>query len=111
MESAIGNARGLVRTEASHKRVRVFFGGELIVDTDDALYVWESPYYPQYYVPLADSNTYSEPVDDNNANTPPSARCVADAATTIPKAFGVSLFTDKKTAEAVRAPQAALTPS
>jgi uncharacterized protein (DUF427 family) len=28
-------------------------GGELVVDTDDALYVWEGPSYPQYYVPLS----------------------------------------------------------
>lgn len=34
--------------------MRVFFGGVEIVDTDDALYVWEGPNYPQYYVPLAD---------------------------------------------------------
>jgi uncharacterized protein (DUF427 family) len=27
-------------------------GGELVVDTDDALYVWEGPSYPQYYLPL-----------------------------------------------------------
>lgn len=29
-------------------------GGEVIADTTDALYVWENPSYPQYYVPLAD---------------------------------------------------------
>ena len=46
--------RGRVRTEASNKRVRVFVGGECIVDSDDALYVWEGPFYPQYYLPLAD---------------------------------------------------------
>lgn len=46
--------RGRVRTEASHKRVRAFVGGECVVDTDDALYVWEGPSYPQYYLPLAD---------------------------------------------------------
>ena len=46
--------RGLVRTEPSHKRVRIAFGGDVIVDTDDALYVWEIPYYPQYYIPLGD---------------------------------------------------------
>jgi uncharacterized protein (DUF427 family) len=50
----MSSARGSVRTEPSHKRVRIFFGGELIVDTDDALYVWEGPHYPQYYVPLSD---------------------------------------------------------
>src|SRR5690349_16768865 len=46
--------RGTVHTAPSRKRVRIFFGGELIVDTDDALYVWEAPYYPQYYLPVAD---------------------------------------------------------
>jgi uncharacterized protein (DUF427 family) len=34
--------------------VRILFGGELIVDTDDALYVWEGPNYPQYYLPIGD---------------------------------------------------------
>ena len=43
-----------VRFEPSHKRVRVVFGGEVIVDTDDALYVWEIPFFPQYYLPLGD---------------------------------------------------------
>jgi uncharacterized protein (DUF427 family) len=46
--------RGRVRTSPSDKRVRVWFGGMPIVDTTDAVYVWENPYYPQYYVPLAD---------------------------------------------------------
>jgi uncharacterized protein (DUF427 family) len=45
--------RGAVRTEPSHKRVRVVLGGRTIVDTDDALYVWEHPHYPQYYLPRA----------------------------------------------------------
>jgi uncharacterized protein (DUF427 family) len=43
-----------VRTEASGKRVRIVFAGTVIVDTDDALYVWEWPGYPQYYVPVGD---------------------------------------------------------
>jgi uncharacterized protein (DUF427 family) len=46
--------RGLVRTEPSHKRLRILLGGQVVVDTDDALYVWESPHYPQYYVPMKD---------------------------------------------------------
>ena len=46
--------RGAVRTAPSRKRVRILFGGEVIVDTDDALYVWEAPYYPQYYLPIGD---------------------------------------------------------
>jgi uncharacterized protein (DUF427 family) len=46
--------RGRVRIEAAAKRVRVVLGGAVIADTTDALYVWESPWYPQYYIPLAD---------------------------------------------------------
>jgi uncharacterized protein (DUF427 family) len=46
--------RGRVRTEPSNKRVRAFVGGVCIVDSDDALYVWEGPFYPQYYLPIDD---------------------------------------------------------
>lgn len=46
--------RGRVRLEASAKRVRVFVGGELVADTTAPLLVWEIPYYPTYYLPLAD---------------------------------------------------------
>jgi len=45
--------RGPVRAEPSGKRVRVFLGGRLLVDSDDASYVWDIPHYPQYYLPLA----------------------------------------------------------
>ena len=36
------------------RRVRAVLGGETVLDTTRALYVWEWPSYPQYYVPLAD---------------------------------------------------------
>ena len=42
------------RVEPAPRRVRAFLGGALVFDTTRALYVWESPSYPQYYVPLAD---------------------------------------------------------
>jgi uncharacterized protein (DUF427 family) len=42
------------RVEPSPRRVRGFLGAELVFDTTAARYVWEVPYYPQYYVPLAD---------------------------------------------------------
>jgi uncharacterized protein (DUF427 family) len=51
---AMSEHRDRVRTEPSGKRVRVVFGSVVIVDSDDALYVWESPWYPQYYVPTTD---------------------------------------------------------
>ena len=47
-------ARGRVRVEPGHKRVRIYLGGELVADTRRPLYVWELPYYPAYYVPAED---------------------------------------------------------
>lgn len=36
------------------RRVRAYLGAEKVLDTNRALYVWEWPHYPQYYIPLAD---------------------------------------------------------
>ena len=36
------------------RRIRAFLAGEKVLDTTQALYVWESPTYPQYYIPLSD---------------------------------------------------------
>ncbi len=36
------------------RRVRAFLADETVFDTTRALYVWEWPNYPQYYIPLAD---------------------------------------------------------
>jgi uncharacterized protein (DUF427 family) len=47
--------RGRVRVEPGLKRVRAYLGGELVVDTSKPLLVWESPYYPSYYLPLEDT--------------------------------------------------------
>jgi len=48
-------ARG--RVERAPRRVRGFLGHELVFDTTSASYAWEVPYYPQYYIPLADVRT------------------------------------------------------
>jgi uncharacterized protein (DUF427 family) len=40
--------------EPAPRRVRATLGNEKIFDTTRARYVWEVPYYPQYYVPLED---------------------------------------------------------
>jgi uncharacterized protein (DUF427 family) len=40
--------------QPSPRRVRAYVGSTPIVDTTRALYVWEHPPYPQYYLPLAD---------------------------------------------------------
>jgi len=47
-------ARGSVRIEPGHKRVRAYLGGELVADTRRPFFVWEWPYYPTYYFPAAD---------------------------------------------------------
>ncbi|HEY3869763.1 MAG TPA: DUF427 domain-containing protein [Actinocrinis sp.] len=36
------------------RRIRAVLHGETVVDTTRALYVWEAPYYPQFYIPRAD---------------------------------------------------------
>ena len=43
------------------RRIRAFLGGEKVLDTTRALYVWEWPYYPQYYIPLSDCLLYTSP--------------------------------------------------
>src|SRR5690348_1971879 len=42
------------RVEPAPRRVRATLAGEQIFDTTRARYVWEVPYYPQYYIPLDD---------------------------------------------------------
>jgi uncharacterized protein (DUF427 family) len=46
--------RGRVRVERAQKRIRIYLHGELIADTFGPLLVWEGPYYPTYYIPIAD---------------------------------------------------------
>jgi uncharacterized protein (DUF427 family) len=36
------------------RRIRAVLAGEVMLDTTKALYVWEWPTYPQYYIPIAD---------------------------------------------------------
>jgi uncharacterized protein (DUF427 family) len=45
-------ARG--RVEPAPRRVRGYLGTEVVFDTTAARYVWETPSYPQYYIPRSD---------------------------------------------------------
>jgi uncharacterized protein (DUF427 family) len=45
---------GIDHVEPVPRRVRGVLGGQVVLDTTRALYVWEAPYYPQFYIPLAD---------------------------------------------------------
>lgn len=42
------------RVEPVPRRIRAYADGVLVLDTVAARYVWEAPYYPQFYVPVAD---------------------------------------------------------
>ncbi|KAK5090643.1 hypothetical protein LTR05_000818 [Lithohypha guttulata] len=43
---------GPVKYERTSKRIRLLFNGAFVADTNDAQYVWEHDYYPQYYLPM-----------------------------------------------------------
>ncbi|HVB94387.1 MAG TPA: DUF427 domain-containing protein [Acidimicrobiales bacterium] len=36
------------------RRIRAVLGDRFVLDTTGALYVWEWPHYPQYYIPMTD---------------------------------------------------------
>jgi uncharacterized protein (DUF427 family) len=40
--------------ESVPRRIRAFLGGEVVLDTTRARYVWESVHYPAFYIPLED---------------------------------------------------------
>jgi uncharacterized protein (DUF427 family) len=62
--------RGRVHAEPGQKRVRAYVGGHLVADTTKPLLVWESPYYPAYYVPTEDVR--AELVPTGNVQRSPS---------------------------------------
>ena len=57
MTSAQTVNRGRIRLAPSPKRVRVQLGGVTVADSSRAVLVWEKPYYPTYYFPIADVRT------------------------------------------------------
>ena len=54
-------SRGSVRVEQGAKRVRTYLAGHLVADTRRPFLVWEIPYYPSYYLPLADVTAELKP--------------------------------------------------
>ncbi len=48
------DAGTLVKIEPCAKRVRVYLGGKIVVDSIRSKLVWEVPHYPAYYFPMAD---------------------------------------------------------
>lgn len=56
---------GVDHIEPVPRRVRAMLAGEVILDTTRALYVWEWPNYPQFYIPIDDVNM-SHLVDEHH---------------------------------------------
>ena len=59
-----------LRVEPTAKRIRTYVGGQLLADTAAALLVWESPHYPQYYVPRSDVRTELLVPSESTAHSP-----------------------------------------
>jgi uncharacterized protein (DUF427 family) len=70
IETETGKARGRVRVETGGKRVRAFLGGEIVADTTRPMLVWEKPYYPAYYFPVADVRAELLEADGGVARSP-----------------------------------------
>ena len=47
-------ADGPVKTLSTPRYVKAILGGIYVIKTTNAAYVWEHPYYPQFYVPRSD---------------------------------------------------------
>jgi uncharacterized protein (DUF427 family) len=62
--------RGRVRIEPTAKRVRVYLGGVAVADSARPLLVWEVPYYPAYYFPVADVRMDLLEADGEVAHSP-----------------------------------------
>ena len=60
--------RGRIRIEHSAKRVRAFLAGQPVVDSLRPMLVWEKPYYPTYYFPVAD--VIADLTPDGTAHSP-----------------------------------------
>jgi uncharacterized protein (DUF427 family) len=62
--------RGRIRIETGAKRVRAYLGGEVVADTTRPVLVWEVPYYPTYYFPLANVRADVLVADGGVAHSP-----------------------------------------
>src|ERR1700749_5029554 len=61
---------GRIRIETGAKRVRAYLGGAVVADTTRPVLVWEVPYYPTYYFPLADVRAEVLQADGGIAHPP-----------------------------------------
>lgn len=52
--ATVAEAAKRVRTEPNHRRVRVFFGGQAVADSNRTIYLFETGHLPVYYFPRED---------------------------------------------------------
>ena len=95
-------ARGRVRVEPCHKRIRVYRDNELVADTLDALYVWESPHYPTYYLPAGDFHAQLRPTGATEHSPSRGEAEVLDVVTAGGTAAGAALRYPDSQIEALR---------
>ncbi|CAK7229658.1 hypothetical protein SCUCBS95973_007297 [Sporothrix curviconia] len=62
-------ANGPIKQEPTKRRIRAQLNGQWVVDTLDAVFVWESKYYPVYYVPVAAVENGPATVTKNGADS------------------------------------------
>ncbi|KAF5337939.1 hypothetical protein D9758_013085 [Tetrapyrgos nigripes] len=74
--------------EDSPRRVRVLFGGKVIVDTRKAKLVWEHAWYPQYYFP--GSEVSPEFLDSNTKQSKPEGTTIYDVVSGNARAQGAA---------------------
>jgi uncharacterized protein (DUF427 family) len=70
VDTHTGRSRGRIRLEPGAKRVRAYLGGEAVADTTRPMLVWEVPYYPTYYFPVADVRAELVEADGAVAHSP-----------------------------------------
>ena len=63
--------KGPHKLEKTSRRVRGLYDGIYVFDTTEARFVWEHPYYPQFYIPKSAVKdavlTKDESVDEDSA--------------------------------------------
>jgi uncharacterized protein (DUF427 family) len=94
--------RGRVRVEPCPRRIRAFLDGTCVVDTTNASYVWEVPYYPAYYVPVGDVRADLVPTGETRRSPSRGDGVVFDVKTDRAVAAGAALRHPESPLEEIR---------
>lgn len=81
----------LARTEPNPRWIRGVLGDHTVVDSRDTLFVWEVPYYPQWYVPVGDVAAELRPTGEREPTGNRGEAVVHDLVVPAPDADGGEL--------------------